>query len=290
MNNDENNRRPLAWLTGASGLIGSHVVQSAEYYAPKWEIRGLSRKDFDLTDFPETQRQFEQDNPGLVIHCAAMSDPTSCESEPDKARFINRESTFFLSGLAQDIPFVFFSTDLVFNGNHGQYTEQDEPSPLTVYARTKAEAEQLVLANPLHTVVRTSLTAGTSPSGSRGIDEQLIYQWQKGNSPTLFTDEFRCPIHADATARAIWELVQAKQTGIYHLAGGERMSRYEIGQAIARTQSGSECSITPGSLQDYQGPPRAADTSLNCDKIQKVLSFQIPSLVQSLAQRELQVA
>ena len=57
MNNDENNRRPLAWVTGASGLIGSHVVQSAESYAPKWEIRGLSRKDFDLTDFPETQRQ-----------------------------------------------------------------------------------------------------------------------------------------------------------------------------------------------------------------------------------------
>ncbi|HCV99521.1 MAG TPA: hypothetical protein DGJ56_09520, partial [Verrucomicrobiales bacterium] len=82
MNNDENNRRQLAWVTGASGLIGSHVVQSAESYAPEWEIRGLSRKDFDLTDFPETQRQFEQDNPGIVIHCAAMSDPTSCESEP----------------------------------------------------------------------------------------------------------------------------------------------------------------------------------------------------------------
>ena len=81
MNNDENNRRPLAWVTGASGLIGSHVVQSAESYAPKWEIRGLSRKDFDLTDFPETQRQFEQDNPGLVIHCAAMNDQTSCEDE-----------------------------------------------------------------------------------------------------------------------------------------------------------------------------------------------------------------
>ena len=59
MNNDENNRRQLAWVTGASGLIGSHVVQSAESYAPEWEIRGLSRKDFDLTDFPETQRQFE---------------------------------------------------------------------------------------------------------------------------------------------------------------------------------------------------------------------------------------
>ena len=188
-----------------------------------------------------------------MIHCRDERPDLPCESEPDKARFINRESSFFLSGLAQDIPFVFFSTDLVFNGNHGQYTEQDEPSPLTIYARTKAEAEQLVLANPLHTVVRTSLTAGTSPSGSRGIDEQLINQWQKGNSPTLFTDEFRCPIHADATARAIWELVQAKQTGIYHLAGGERMSRYEIGQAIARTQSGLRMLCNSGQPSGLSG-------------------------------------
>ena len=148
MSNDSDNQRPLAWITGASGLIGSHIVQAAPKYAPDWEIRGLSRKDFDLTDFPETRRQFEKDDPSLVIHCAAMSDPTACESQPNEARFINREATFFLSGLAQDIPMIFFSTDLVFDGNHGQYTEEDEPSPLTVYARTKAEAEQLVLANP----------------------------------------------------------------------------------------------------------------------------------------------
>ena len=52
MNNDSDNQRPLAWITGASGLIGSHIVQAAPTYAPDWEIRGLSRKDFDLTKLP----------------------------------------------------------------------------------------------------------------------------------------------------------------------------------------------------------------------------------------------
>ena len=284
MSNDSNNQRPLAWITGASGLIGSHIVQAAPTYAPDWEIRGLSRKDFDLTNFPETQRQFEKDDPSLVIHCAAMSDPTACESQPNEARFINREATFFLSGLAQDIPMIFFSTDLVFDGNHGQYTEDDEPSPLTVYARTKAEAEQLVLANPLHTVFRTSLTAGSSPSGARGIDEVLIQQWSNGQSPTLFTDEYRCPIHAEATARATLEIALAKRTGIYHLAGATRMSRYEIGQAVAATCTFTHCPIHAGSLSEYNGPPRAADTSLNCGKIQSLLSFPLPSLADSLSQ------
>ena len=290
MSNEQDIPRPLAWVTGASGLIGSHIVRASKSFAPNWNVRGLSTKDFDLTDFPETQRQFDHDDPDLVIHCAAMSDPTVCEAQPDKARFTNREATFFLSGLAQDIPMIFMSTDLVFDGKHGHYTEEDEPAPLNVYARTKAEAEQLVLANPLHTVVRTSLTAGTSPGGNRGIDEQLINQWGNGNSPTLFTDEYRCPIHAEATAQAIWELVLAKRTGIYHLAGADRMSRYEIGQTIADTRPGIDCAMSPSSLTDYHGPPRAADTSLNCNKIQQVLSFRIPSLKESLTRREQQVA
>lgn len=290
MNNEQTNPQPVAWVTGGSGLIGSHIVRAAEKFAPEWKVRGLSSRDFNLTDFPETQRQFENDNPGVVIHCAAMSDPTTCETQPNEARFINREATFFLSGLAQDIPMFFFSTDLVFNGDHGEYTEQDEPSPLTVYARTKAEAEQLVLANPLHTVIRTSLTAGTSPRGNRGIDEQLINQWRSGNAAKLFIDEYRCPIHAEVTARAVWELVKGKRTGIFHLAGAARMSRHEIGQAIAATQITGDCPIATGSLKDYEGPPRAADTSLNCNKIQQMLSFQIPSLAESLATWAKQVA
>ena len=285
MTNVHDNRRSLAWITGASGLIGSHIVGAAFEFAPEWKIRGLSSREFDLTDFPETQRQFEQDMPGLVIHCAAMSDPTDCESQPNKTRLTNREATFFLSGLAQGIPMIFMSTDLVFDGKYGQYIEEDEPSPLNVYGRTKAEAEQIILANPLHTVVRTSLTAGISPRGNRGIDEQLINQWRNGDSIKLFTDEYRCPIHAEATAQAIWELVRANCTGIYHLAGSARMSRFEIGQAIADTQSDTDCVILASSITEYQGSPRAADTSLNCGKIQKILSFQIPSLKESITKQ-----
>ena len=158
MNDTPDDTKPLAWITGAGGLIGSHIVRAAAVHAPNWRVRGLTRSDFDLTDFPEVQRQFEADLPQLVIHCAAMSDPTVCETQLAQTRFVNREATFFLSGLAQDIPMIFFSSDLVFDGKHGHYTEEDEPSPLTVYARTKAEAEALVLANLLHFHFRSSDT------------------------------------------------------------------------------------------------------------------------------------
>ena len=225
----------------------------------------------------------ETDLPELVVHCAAMSDPEACETQLTQTRLVNREATFFLSGLAQDIPMIFFSSDLVFDGRHGNYTEEDEPSPLSVYARCKAEAEALVMANPLHTIVRTSLTAGKSPNGNRGIEEQLRLHWARGDTVKLFADEYRCPIPAEVTARAIWELALAKRPGIYHLAGSERMSRLEIGQLIAAKHPELNPKIEPYSLRDHDGPPRAADTSLDCGKLQQLLSFPLRGLREWLA-------
>ena len=283
MNDTPGDTIPLAWITGAGGLIGSHIARTAAAHAPGWRVRGLTPGDFDLTDFPEVRRQFEADLPELVVHCAAMSDPEVCETQLAQTRLVNREATFFLSGLAQDIPMIFFSSDLVFDGRHGNYTEEDEPSPLSVYARCKAEAEALVMANPLHTIVRTSLTAGKSPNGNRGIEEQLRLHWARGDTVKLFADEYRCPIPAEVTARAIWELALAKRPGIYHLAGSERMSRLEIGQLIAAKHPELNPKIEPYSLRDHDGPPRAADTSLDCGKLQQLLSFPLRGLREWLA-------
>ena len=283
MNDTPDDTIPLAWITGAGGLIGSHIARTAAAHAPGWRVRGLTRGDFDLTDFPEVRRQFEADLPELVVHCAAMSDPEACETQLTQTRLVNREATFFLSGLAQDIPMIFFSSDLVFDGRHGHYTEEDEASPLTVYARSKAEAEALVMANPLHTTVRTSLPAGKSPNGNRGVEEQLRLRWARGDTVKLFADEYRCPIPAEVTARAIWELALAKRPGIYHLAGSERMSRLEIGQLIAAKHPELNPKIEPYSLRDHDGPPRAADTSLDCGKLQQLLSFPLRGLREWLA-------
>ena len=73
-------------------------------------------------------------------------------------------------------------------------------------ARPKLAAEQIVLRNPRHIVVRTSLNGGVSRAGNRGFNEHLRLAWQAGRGMNLFTDEFRCPIFAGETARAVWEL------------------------------------------------------------------------------------
>lgn len=271
------------WITGAGGLIGNYLVRSAPRFAPDATIAALTRDCLDLTNTAAVRAAFRLQNPQLLIHCAALSRSPECQANPELARKVNVEATALLAELAGEIPLIFLSTDLVFDGRLGNYDETVPVSPLGVYAETKATAEQLVLGNPKHTVLRLSLNGGTSPTGDRGFNEQMRRAWQTGQTVNLFTDEFRAPMPAEVTARAIWELAAQNKPGIYHLCGSERLSRWQIGQLLAARWPQLEPRIEPGSLKQYRGAPRAPDTSLNCAKVQKLLSFPLPGLTEWLS-------
>ncbi len=272
-----------AWISGAGGLIGSHLVRAAATFAPGWQVRGLTRDQLDLADFEAVRRAFQQDAPALIIHCAAMSRSPACQQNPALAHQLNVDATARLAELAAEIPFVFFSTDLVFDGCSGNYDESAAVHPLNVYAQTKVAAEKIVLANPHHTVIRTSLNFGASPTGGRGFGAEMRQAWASGQTLKLFTDEFRNPIPAVVTARALWELVAQNPSGIFHLAGAETISRWQIGQLLAARCPELHPRIEASSLRDFQGSPRAANTTLNCAKIQQCLSFPLPGFTAWLA-------
>jgi dTDP-4-dehydrorhamnose reductase len=274
---------PLVWITGANGLIGNYLVQAAPRFAPHRRVRALTRDQLDLLDADAVRREFQKDQPQLVIHCAAITVVADAQKNPALARRVNVEVTKLLAELAADIPFVFFSTDLVFDGRKGDYTETDAVNPLHLYGETKAAAEQIVLRNSRHIVVRTSINGGVSRAGNRGFNEDLRLAWQADRGVNLFTDEFRCPIFAGETARAVWELVKQKHTGLFHVAGAEKLSRWQIGQLMAARWPQLNPQITPGSAANFPGPPRALDTSLNIAKVQKVLPVPLPGLTGWLA-------
>jgi dTDP-4-dehydrorhamnose reductase len=276
--------QPLAWITGAAGLIGHELVLAAATCAPGWRVRGLTRPDLNLLDFHAVRREFLADRPRLVIHCAAMSRNPDCDAHPALARRINIEVTQVLGDLAADARLVLLSTDLVFDGTRGNYREADPINPLSVYGATKAEAEARVRPHARHLIIRTSLNGGRSHSGDRGFNEQLRRAWMDGRKVTLYTDEFRSPLDASVTARAVWELALANVPGVFHVAGADRMSRFAIGQAVAARWPNLRPRIQPGSLRQHVGSPRPPDTSLNCDKAQALLSFRLPGLGQWLAE------
>ncbi|MBM4121453.1 MAG: SDR family oxidoreductase [Nitrospira sp.] len=272
-----------ALVTGAGGLIGSSLVRTAPAFAPSWKVLGLTRDDVNLADSRAIRQVFCDRQPQLVIHCAALSKPQVCQQDPDLARKINVEATAVLAELAADIPFIFFSSDLVFDGRMGNYDESAPVNPLSFYAETKVTAERLVLANPKHVVLRVALNGGISPTGDRGFNEEIRRAWQAGRTLTLFTDEFRSPLPAVITARAVWELAAKYRSGLYHLGGAERLSRWQIGQLLAARWPKLNPKLQPASRRDYQGPPRPQDVSLNCAKLQQILSFPLPGLTAWLA-------
>jgi dTDP-4-dehydrorhamnose reductase len=283
MPNNQHGRQPLVWITGAGGLIGSYLVRTAAQFTTDWDARPLTRSELDLTDREKVAALFRQEQPRAIIHCAALSKSPDCQTNPALAKKLNIEVTQNLCELAGDFPLIFFSSDLVFDGRTGNYDESGATNPLSVYGETKVAAEHIVLSNPRHTVIRTSLNGGTSLAGDRGFNEQLRNAWKTGDMLRLFTDEFRCPIHAEVTARACWELLAKNQPGLYHVAGSERLSRWQIGQLIAQRWPQLNPKIIATSFKEYKGAPRSPDTSLNCAKAQKLLSFKIPGLSDWLA-------
>ena len=275
-----------AWITGAAGLIGSYLIRLAPQYAPTFQIIPLTRADLELTDFTSVGKKFKSDQPTLIIHCAAMSKSPDCQASPAQARKANVEVTRCLAGLATKagIDFIFFSTDLVFDGRKGNYVETDAVNPLSVYGETKVAAEAVVAANKRHTVIRTSLNSGASPGGKMAYNEQLRAAWAEGKNIKMFRDEYRSPISAAVTARAIWELAHDPQGGVWHLSGAERLSRLQIGKLLAKRHTELKPSLESGSLREYKGAPRPPDTSLICDKLQSRLSFALPGLSDWLQQ------
>src|SRR5262245_4959865 len=111
------------WITGAGGLIGHYLVQTAPQYAPGIPIRGLTRSQLELTDFASVRQEHSRERPRAIIHCAALSRSPDAQANPSLARQLNVEVTSFLADLAADTPFLFFSSDLVFDGRAGNYDE-----------------------------------------------------------------------------------------------------------------------------------------------------------------------
>ncbi len=266
----------VVWITGAGGLLGHQMIVQAPVPASGLSTRGILRSEVDLRDSKAVRTLFTRERPAIIVHCAALSKNPACTADPILAHEVNVETPRFLSELIVGGKFVFISTDLVFDGAVGNYHEESDVNPLSVYAETKVHAETIAREHPDHLIVRLSLNAGVSPTKDRGFNEEMRLAWQQGRGLDLFVDEYRNPMPVKQTARALWQLIEKGASGTFHLAGSERLSRYEIGQLVAGRYSHLSPRINPTSLKDYHGAPRSPDTSLDCTKVQKQLSFPLP--------------
>ena len=269
--------QPLVWVTGVGGLIGRELIRAADAVREVgWRVLGLTRQDLNLDDPAAVSQRLAAQTPDLIIHCAALSRTGACEADPTLAHRLNVEASVRLIEGAPNARFVFLSSDLVFDGRQGNYSETDIPNPVNVYGRTKLAVEARLNRYPDALVIRTSLNYGHSVTGDRSFNEEMVRAWRQNRPVKAFIDEYRCPIPASITAKVVWDLATAPFTGIVHLAGSERISRWEIADALRSHYPSLDPRVEPISLKDYLGPPRSPDASLNTDRLRGWLGCDLP--------------
>ncbi len=264
-------------VTGASGFLGWHLCRKAREewmtygttFSHHCKIDGVSILKVDLTDSSELARLFQMIKPDAVIHTAAQTDPNSCETLRSESKRINVDSSIGIARYCADasIPTVFTSTDLVFDGCHPPYRETDTVCPVNVYGEQKVLAEQgMMTSYPEVTICRIPPLFGIPGTASTSFIQPMIHAMREGTELRLFVDEFRTPISVQTAVQGIL-LSLEKATGLIHLGGAERISRYRFATLLVKLFGFSRAKISPCRQQDViMDAPRPPDVSLDSSK------------------------
>ncbi|MDT7041694.1 SDR family oxidoreductase [Candidatus Nitronereus thalassa] len=267
-------------ITGGSGYLGSQLIRMAKHcdvHATffQHEPSPNSTATFhqcDLREHEEVETLLTKVRPAVIIHTACSNqNQTNLESIRPSALNLAK------AALRINARFIHVSTDLVFDGQHGPYSEDSQPSPFLEYGLAKAQAEDLVKNhNPNALIVRPSLIYGIDP-----IDHQtrwLVQGIKENRKVTLFTDEIRCPIWVNTLCLALLELAEITEIGILHLAGNQALTRWEFGQAmLAMLKMDTPPNVVPLTIKE-SGLVRPKNLMLNINKANQLLNTPMLSV------------
>jgi len=253
-------------VLGASGYAGKAIFEALErrgfdvcgtYFRHPVPGKGLHR--LDIGEGRDVTSLFRSLHPSVIVNAAA-----DWSTKETMERTIVRGAAILAEACRKaDCELVHISTDVVFDGVKGCYTESDPPNPVHDYGEAKALAESEISRAPDYLIIRTSLIIGHDglDAQSRWIRDSL----SEGKKIVLFTDEYRSPIWVEDLAESVAKLVELRETGIVHIAGTQGLSRYQLGTFLAKKMQLDPSGITPG-LQSESGLVRPRDCTLNVNK------------------------
>jgi dTDP-4-dehydrorhamnose reductase len=277
-------------VTGASGLLGASVLRAAVELG--WETVGLCHQHVirdpamrvarvDLTDDATTRKLLFDLRPDTIVHCAAATNVDWCEDNPKRAEAINVQAAAVLAETAATLNarLVYVSTDSVFDGKKGDYAETDEPAPLNVYARSKLAGErETSRRNPLAMLVRVSIY-GWNAQNKDSLAEWVLRRLEEGRDVPGFTDVFFTPILVNDLVPVLFAMLKQELTGLYHVVGSERISKFEFARRVATTFGFDPARVTPCQIRDMSlRATRPLDISLNTEKIGAALRRSMPDV------------
>ena len=254
----------------ANNLLDSAVVHTSGRILNKIQSGQIG---LDLTKYsePDLDRVFSRNSFSHVINCVALADIELCEKFPEQADWLNRALPRLLAqqSLKHGFQLIHISTDAVFDGSKPNRTENDSPKPTNRYSETKHEGELEVLeTNPSALIARVNFV-GQHPTQKSLFDffqQNLTARNQiKGYSNVYFT-----PLWATETVRIVIDLVSKSMSGIFHVVGSNRISKYEFGCLVADHLNIARSHVEPIEFLNSKGTPtRSLDLSLSNEKLKR---------------------
>ncbi len=303
--------RPRMLVTGGSGYLGGWVVQLAH---TGWDVtatylthptgepgatvrlsaHGEAWRRLDVRDEAAVETLVDEVHPAVIVHTAATN-PGYGGADFEATNAIGARHVARAAAVC-GARLIHISSDVIFDGEKGNYVEEDPPSPITPYGRSKALAEEevrthLFLPGAEAVIVRTSLIYGWRPRMARQV-RWIVEGVKSGHPVRLFTDELRCPIWVESLAAAVVELAEMEYTGILHVAGAQPLSRYEFGLRLLRfhgldpspTCPERSRRVIPARSRE-SGLHRPLDCTLDCSRARSLLRTPLPGVDEVLKQR-----
>ncbi len=282
-------------ITGASGLLGRALIEKA---TPHHQIIAASHSTdvigrgsvemipLDLNDVNSIQRFVHSSQADLFIHAAATTDVDRCECEPELARALNAEATSQLVAALRDSTsrILYISTDYVFDGEIGPYGEDDWPNPINVYGKTKLEGEKAVLAlGARASIVRSASFLGYGGPSRPTFAERMLESMRENPPLRAAFDQLSNVTPVDALAVCIIKLAESGESGIWHIAHPQILSRYDLAVLLADLAGLGRASVESVSYASlHRAAPRPLRGGLKSEKANRVLSLTWRPLKESL--------
>ena len=286
-------------VTGSNGLLGQKIIRQltkkgVDFLATS---KGVNRNQecdeakyvsMDICSTEEIEKYFKSYLPTHVIHTAAMTNVDACELNPEECQEVNVEATRKLFEGAKKIGahFLLLSTDFIFDGKKGNYKEEDEPNPLSVYAQSKVDAEKILIDDSYKnsSIARTIIVYGVGNNLSR----TNIVCWakealSKGQPMNIIDDQFRAPTWADDLAWACIRICELNKRGIFHISGPETMSIFEIVERVAAHFKLSKTTLNRTDSSTLNQPAvRPPKTGFDLTKAKNELGYNPKTLEETL--------
>lgn len=283
------------FVTGVSGLLGLNMALqlsrqyqvSGSYYSNPVALSHVKAVKLDLMSYNQLAQTLEDLQPEVVIHTAGLTNVEACESSPDLAHQLNVVAAANTAKAAKSVGarLIHVSSDHLFDGNSPWRSEEDTPCPLNVYAATKLLAEREVLQICPHALVIRTNFFGWGNGVRTSFSDWLFGALTREEPLKMFSDVWFNPMLIDDLIAFTMKLYEKGSTGIFHLAGGERLSKYAFALKLAEVFQFSWADISPISVADFPfKATRPRDMSLSSQKAESILGISMPPIQESLRQ------